>query len=399
MTPRRPHRATIFGFSLIELLVSMVIALVVTLAITSVLLRTEGTKRSTTSVNELNQTASVAAFMLDRAIRNAGSGFSQSWGSAYGCLLDVSQGSTHVLPVTIPSTSTFANVTQPIRLAPVIINKGLADTTGTAPQVRGDILVVMAGTAGISESPTPVGSLSGTSLVLPNKLGYRVGDLILLASQSVGASCMVQQIDDTAPATGSVSLGGTYYSSTGTNVNLASFGADTVALQIGSVSNMPQLQLYGVGNDNTLFSYDLMQPAATDAAIADGVVEMRALYGLDTTNPPDGVLDSWVDPVTGSGYEASVLTNGATSQAKLRRIVAVRIGLILRTSLEERASTPTSDPSLSYQRASSTVTLFNDLGGGTLAYTRTLTGNELNYRFRTVEVTIPLRNVLLAPQS
>ncbi len=397
MTPRRPHRATIFGFSLIELLVSMVIALVVTLAITSVLLRTEGTKRSTTSVNELNQTASVAAFVLDRAIRNAGSGFSQSWGTTYGCLLDVSQGSTHVLPVTIPSTSTFANVTQPIRLAPVIINKGLADT---GAQVRGDILVVMAGTAGISESPTPVGSLSGTSLVLPNKLGYRVGDLILLASQSVGAGCMMQQIDNTAPATGSVSLGGTYYSSAGTNVSLASFGADTVALQIGSVSNMPQLQLYGVGNDNTLFSYDLMQPAATDAAIADGVVEMRALYGVDTTNPPDGVLDSWVDPVPLSGYEASVLTNGgATSQAKLRRIVAVRFGLILRTSLEERPlSTSNPDPSLSYQRASSAVTLFNDLGG-TLAYTRTLTGSELNYRFRTVEVTIPLRNVLLAPQS
>ena len=67
------------------------------------------------------------------------------------------------------------------------------------------------------------------------------------------------------------------------------------------------------------------------------------------------------------------------------------LGFILRTSLEER--------SVDYQQPVGTaLTLFGDLGVG-LAQTRTLTGRELNYRFRTFEVTVPLRNVLLAPAS
>jgi hypothetical protein len=63
--------------------------------------------------------------------------------------------------------------------------------------------------------------------------------------------------------------------------------------------------------------------------------------------------------------------------------------------LEERAAGSTSDAALSYQRGSADVKLFSDLGS-TLEHTRTLTGTELNYRHRTFEVTIPLRNVALA---
>lgn len=396
MRPGIPPRARNAGFSLIELLVSMVIGLIVTLAITSVLIRTEGSKRSTTSVNDLNQNGAYAAFVLDRAIRSAGSGFSQSWSSLYGCRLDVSQGATHVLPmpVAIPAASTFASVPQTVRLAPVIIGKGLADSGG---QVRGDVLTVMSGTAGMGESPRPVqpGSVTATSLQLSNTLGYATDDLVLLSDAGVPGGCMLQQVGahartDTGP---SLPLAGTYYASTGTYVTLSNFGASTIVAQLGNASNNPPLfQLYGVGANHTLFSYDLLQPTPPDVPVADGVVEMRALYRVDNSGTFDGSNLAWIDPVAGSGYEASVLTNGSvTSQTNLRRIVAIRLGFILRTSLQERPQ--------DYQLpAGTTLTLFGDLGGA-LAQTRTLTGTDLNYRYRTVEETIPLRNVLLAPQS
>ena len=109
MKPPRRTRPGMSGFSLIELMVAMVIGLVVTLAISSVLIRSEGSKRSSTSVNDLNQTGAYAAFVLDRAVRSAGSGFSQRWGEVYGCQLDVSQGAgpTRVLPMpaAIPASS------------------------------------------------------------------------------------------------------------------------------------------------------------------------------------------------------------------------------------------------------------------------------------------------------
>ena len=391
MTTARVRRSTAIGFSLIELLVSMAIALVVTLAITAVMIRTEGSKRSTSSVNDINQTGAYVAYVLDRSIRSAGSGFAQRWRDSFGCAIDAAKTSAAILPMpaAFAASSPFANVPQTIRLAPVLIGKGLADT---ASQVRGDVLTVMGGTAGFGESPLTVqpASVTTTNLRLPNALGYATGDLVLLADTSVPAGCMMQQVS--AAVIDTLTFGGDYYKSTGTNVNLTNFGGSTVSIQLGSApNNPPQLQLYGVGDNNTLFSFDLLQLNGADAVpIADGVVEMRALYGVDTTTPPDGVLDAWIDPIAGSGYTRAELTDGsAAAQVKLRRIVAIRLGLVMRTSLQERNAVAPSG---------TTLTLFGDLGS-TLTQTRTITGNDTFYRFRTVELTIPLRNIMFAPSS
>lgn len=421
------------GFSLIELLVAMVIGLVVTLAVTSVLIRSEGSKRSSTSVNEINQTGAYTAFVLDRVIRSAGSGFSQRWSDVYGCLLDVSKASNAVLPVsaTIAAPSAFRNIkssstTLPIRLAPLIIGRDLADTTGVGAEVRGDVLIVMAGSAGVGESPQPVnpGSVDVTTtppqLQLQNTLGYRTNDLVLLSDTGVAAGCMMQQVGTLAAASyGQVlPLAGDYYRAAGTNVALTSFGASTIVMQLGSASttqpNRPQFFAYAVGENRTLYSYDLLNPLPTggvdnrpDVAIADNVVEMRAVYGLDTTSPPDGIINEWVR-ATGN-FEASVLTNGsAASRNRLRQIIAVRVGLILRTSLQERsAAAATSASGVTAQEtfqqpSAASLTLFEgltDSGGASLSYTRSVTGDDALYRYRPVDVTIPLRNVQLAPQS
>ncbi len=389
MNSIRTRRAVGTGFSLIELLVSMAIALVVTLAVTTVLVLNEGNKRSTTSVNDINQTGTYVAYVLDRSIRSAGSGFSQRWRDAYGCRIDAAKAGNTILPMPVAFPAPFATVPPEVRLVPVLIDKGRADAGG---QVRGDVLTVMGGTGGFGEMPQPVQpkGISNISLVLPNTVGYAAGDLVLVADKGVTAGCMLQQVS--AVAGGVLTFGGAYRNTTGTNVNLTSFGDSTVSIQLGnSPNNPPQLQLYGVGDDNTLFSYDLLQANGAGAMpIADGVVEMRALYGVDTSATPDGVLDAWIDPIAGSDYAAENLTNGsAAAQVRLRRIVAVRLGFILRTSLQERdAVVP----------GGTTLTLFSDLGN-TMQQTRTITGSDTRYRFRTIEVTIPLRNVLFAPAS
>lgn len=379
------------GFSLVELLVSMVIALLVTFAITAVMIRTEGSKRSTTSVNDVNQTGAYIAYVLDRSIRSAGSGFSQGWRYAFGCRINAAKSNAAILPMPSALPAPFASVPLTIRVAPVLIGKGLADTGTTT---RGDVLAVMGGTAGFSEASGAVlpGSVTSASMRLPNVVGYRAGDLLLLADPTVPAGCMLQQI--TAAAVDTLTFGGSYYKATGTNVNLTSFGATSFSMQLGnSSSNPPQFQLYGVGDNNTLFSHDLLQvTSATPVPIADNVVEMRALYGLDTTVPPDGVLDTWVDALANANpdldYSLAALTDGsAAAQTKLRRIVAIRVGLILRTSLKER--TAVSGP---------TVVLFSDLDAA-LQQTRTVTSSDSFYRFRAVEFTVPLRNVMFAPAT
>jgi type IV pilus assembly protein PilW len=171
--------------------------------------------------------------------------------------------------------------------------------------------------------------------------------------------------------------------------------------------------LYGVGDDSTLFTYDLLRMAGnvpTPTPLADGVVEMRALYGIDATLPapipmdttnstpvPNGRISAWVDPGSAvSGYTLAQLTSGSlAAQQQLRRIVAIRVGLILRTSLQERdyeryyGSAPGSAPN-------TTLTLFGDLPAA-LQQTRTIVGTDNLYRYRTFEFTVPLRNALYAP--
>ncbi len=381
------------GFSLLELMVSMVIGLVVTLAISAVMINSEGSRRSSTSVNDINQTGAYLAYVMDRTVRSAGSGFAQQ-PSVYGCLLDAAKSLTTILPLPAAAPAPFAGMPLNVRLAPVLIGSGLAGGGG-------DVLVVMSGTSGAGDSPQLIntGSATASSFRLPNALSYTKDDLILVGDSAVATGCMVQQVSGVIAD--ELTMGGDYYREVGL-ANLTDFGSGSVtgswSMQLGSWGvgreNSPKFEMFAVNSaDNAFYGLDLLQiTGAAPVALAEGVVEMRARYGIDTTSPAavgrrDGILDTWRSP-TGS-YAYSALTDGsAASQTSLRNIVAVRIGLILRTSLQEKADV---------YKANTPLKLFSDLGA--LEATRTITTgtNASKFRYRTVEFTVPLRNVIYAP--
>jgi type IV pilus assembly protein PilW len=116
--------------------------------------------------------------------------------------------------------------------------------------------------------------------------------------------------------------------------------------------------------------------------MADGVLELHALYGLDTSG--DQRIDQWVTP-TGNYAIASLMDGSLVANARLRTIVAVRVGWLLRSTLREGSAV-----------APASLRLFTDLGNA-LTYTRTLSTAEQRYRHRTLESTIPLRNLLITP--
>ena len=401
------------GVSLIELLVAMTISLITTLAVTVVLVNGERGKRSSASVNDLNQTGAYVAYVVDRHVRSAGSGFAQRWTEAFGCTLHASKGGSVIQPRTTALDAPFANAPQNPVVAPVMIRAGAADTTGASAQVRGDLVTVMAGTAAFSgTSPLALinsvhGNSSAGSLQLPNTLGFRDGDIVMLADSGVAQGCMTQQVSGLPSGSGGSTVilpfAGEYYAATGTGIQIGNFGGTTYALQLGNLpDNPPQMQVYGVGAQATLFAYDLLNFSGPDAPVpvADGVVEMRAIYGIDTSNPPDGRLDQWVLPDASTGFDGATLSNGsALSRQRLRQIVAVRFGFVLRTALREKEMQLPS----SYDSGSGTYTLrlFEDLvaAGHAVSRTRSIGGDDRYYRFRTVELTVPLRNVMLAPAS
>lgn len=381
MSPRLHPSRRPAGFSLIELMVAMVIGLILSVAVSRVLITSQESKLTTTSVNDINQTGSYLAYVLDRVVRSAGSGFA-SRRANYGCLLNASLSGTTILPRATALPAPFASVSGSFRLAPVLVYRG-------AGQAGSDVIAVMAGTSGYGEAPLPLiaGSATTTQVLLPNTVGYQANTLLLLADDTLSA-CMVGQVATSFAEAGdqTLALGGTYHDATGNNVNLIDFGisGNSVALALGRSNpslNPPEFRLYGVGNNATLFSYDLLRSDGTDSAVpvADGVLEMRAIYGVD--NDGNGTLDAWVSPGTAPWTSAALLDGSNTSRLNLGRIVALRIGLILRTSLPEKDTV--GRPS---------ITLFSGLAG---EVTRNFTGDERNYRYRTLEVTVPLRNQLM----
>jgi type IV pilus assembly protein PilW len=387
------------GVTLIELMVAVIIGLVVTLAVTSLLIFSESSKRTTTATNDMGQTGAYAAYVLDRAVRGAGSGFTQSWSlaGAFGCRLNATLPGTPNLPRGTAFPAPFATAflggasgSANLRVAPVLIGKSQSDAGS-------DVLVVMGGTASSGDVPRLILSSGKSSniLRLDSTTGLAEGDLGLVSASGT-TDCLLEQVHAStafADTSGNdaLPLGGTYYTASGSTTSLATLAVSGSAYftPLGNVNaGNTQFQMFGVGSNNTLYSYDLLMSNGTDAsqAIADGVAEMHALYGLDTN--ADGVLDTWVDPGA-AGYDIATLM---ATPAKARQVVAVRIALVLRSANYEKENANGELPS------PASLTLFKDLATS-LQQTISFSTSEQHFRHRVVESTIPLRNVLLLPTS
>jgi len=389
-----PHRRSIRGLTLIELLVAITIGLVLTLAVTGIVVVSESHRRSTTAVNDANQSGAYAASVLDLAVRSAGSGFVQAADQgAFGCQLSAGAVLPRATAFPAPFKNSFlAGKTASLRLAPVLIAKNQSDGGS-------DVLVVMSGNGAAGDVPRRITSAGDAStLKLDTSTGFNANDLVLV-SRSGTPDCLVEPISSVG--TGTLTLGGAGYAASGPTTAMSSFATDlsTYVTQLGSsgAGNAP-FQLFGVGDDNTLFAYDLLSSGTTPTsqALANDVMELHALYGLDSNG--DGILDSWASPdATGNPAEAAApgydIDTVMATPAKMKRIVAVRLALVLRdTNYEKDMVAPTA------------LTYFGDLknsAGASLAETTTLAANAStdvdarHYRYRVVETTIPLRNTLI----
>lgn len=398
---RSLRRRAQHGLTLIELMVALLISAILSLAIFAVLGAFEGRKRTTTTVNDASQAGNYAMYVIDRLARSAGSGIVQGGPQpqtfearralAYGCRLLVAQGGSQLWPRTPALPAPFANLAAgtagTLRVAPVVIAPSQSQGLGFNNEPS-DLLIVMAGSGGWGEAPHFLSTaVAANTATLTNAFGVAAGNLLLLANQPTSTSnvddCMIQQVGSvTAPAT--VGLSGTYAAAAIAGVSQGSYGASSLALNLGST---PSFMVFGVGDNATLMSYDLLQqrtPALQ--AVADNVYELHALYGADLVGS-DGTVDTWIDPRTATGtYALANLMNGSVaSAAAINQIKALRVALVLRSALRERDAV-----------SPATLEMFRDVG---MTRTRTLSADEQQFRYRVVEATIPLRNAMLTPPT
>jgi type IV pilus assembly protein PilW len=378
--------------TLVELLVAMVIGLGVTLAVSTLLVAGENHKRTTTSTNDAEQTGAYALYALDRALRGAGSAIAES---AYpsdrgvlGCRLNAGSFLPRATAFPAPFATAFlGGATSTLRVAPLLIGKGQSDNTAS------DALVVMGGSGAAGGVSRAINGIGGsTSLILESTVGFSQYDLALV-SQSGTTDCLLEEVSSvSSPPT--LTLSNTYlYYTAGTTTTLSTLAASTSSYvtPLGNAqANNVQFQLFGVGTNDTLYSYDLLQNQLqvqgtgtdTSQAIADGVVQMNAIYGIEGTATP-GVIGTWADPGD-VGYDISTVM---TTPATMETIIAVRVALVVRGEYyDKNLVSPTS------------LVIFNGYtnGAGTsLSKTIALNSTAQHYRYRVFEFTVPLRNMLL----
>ncbi|WAC74262.1 PilW family protein [Roseateles sp. SL47] len=372
------------GFSLIELMVSIVIALGMIVTMGVVMGKFESAKREGASSSDLSSTAAYLSYDLDRQIRNAGSGFSTAYSEVFGCELTVSRDGAQILPSLQAFQAPFASVPTTLRMVPLMVFPGIGPNTA-----KSDVLQLMAGTAGIGEVATQVrvNSVQTNTLRVTAATGLQANDLLLISESS--RPCMLEQVSSAYVANNQqVDLAGSFYASVinGQALNDRSTGAYAHAMSMGNASNgnRPRFFLLGLNASNQLVRYDLLRVGNLGSSldqgvpIAEGVMDMKVRYGVDTSATPDGTVDTWVTP-SDTNYNVSTL-NTATSQAQLIRVLAVKIDLVLRADTIEKDTV-----------APPTLTLFAGLSSSLQA---TYTVTDRYRRHVVVEITVPIRNAL-----
>jgi type IV pilus assembly protein PilW len=380
------------GMTLVELLVAMAMGIAVVLVVSTLLVAGENHKRTTTSTNDADQTGAYAFHALDRALRGAGSAIAESVypsdRGVLGCILNVGG----ILPTSTPFPAPFglflSGGTANLRVAPLLIGAAMSQSTNS------DVLMVMSGSgAGGGVSRPEYGAGGSTSLILESTVGFNQYDMALVTQPGV-PDCLLEEVSSTSAS--ALTLGTAspyYYTSTSSSANLATLAASTQSYVTplgNAAANNVQFLLFGVGSDYTLYSYDLLQNATlvqglganSSQAITDGVVQMNAIYGIESTTAP-GTIDHWAAPLSAQGYDIATVM---TTPALMKTIIAVRVAVVVRGEYYDK-----------HQVSPATLPIFT-------GYTNTVTSTDLSrnvtipdrgYRYRVFEFTVPLRNMIL----
>jgi type IV pilus assembly protein PilW len=402
------------GFSMVELMVAMLIGLIGMIIIFQVFEVSEGIKRTTTSGGDAQQNGAVALYLIERDLRNAGNGFNDT--PTAGCQI-IGYDSKRATP-------NFPTAPDTLLLVPArIISTGVATDPDQLTIFYGSKPHIVNATTLTTPMATPVADLN-----VRNPYGYRPGDLILLQDPGTAKNCSIMEVTATPasvpppPAPGNVAhstssytvlLGagvaatsrfnpagglGVIYNGTGANATLV-FNLGNLYEPAGT-PNLPVHNTYAIVNRSlqvtSLFVPTL--PAASPSpgvnTVADNIVHMRALYGIDTgpydaNGYGDGIIDSYVDAATFNG----MVLNGFAPP--WRYAVAVRVALVARSALAEKPSEGASgcDATTDGSETPPGADRRPRWSGGIFSLANDPDGTSWKcYRYRVFETTVPMRN-------
>ena len=354
------------GFSLVEILVAMVISLMGVLIIFQVFEVSEGIKRTSTGGGDAQQNGLLALVAIERDARM--SGFGINYAPLLGCVVHGDESGR-----SIDFTLTAAEITDEVSAA-------------------GDSISFVYGNSNLLLAPpklTTAVSTTSTFFRVDNRYGFDINDLVVLGQ--VGNTCSLAQATGLPTAVGQqdqiTRTGGNF---NGTDLSDAYDVWDNISQSGGRIYSMgpnPSAMLYAVDAATWRLMARNVVTSGIAEALAEGIVQLQAEYGKDTSVTADGTVDVWNTTAPANADEWS-------------RVLALRIAVVARSAMAEKPGADgkcrdVNDPDDPIKPLTDPTKRMKWAGGALdVTYLTTAATDWTCYRYRVFETMVPLRNLI-----
>jgi type IV pilus assembly protein PilW len=382
------------GFSLIELMVSVLIGMLALLFATRLITSGERNKQAALGGSDAMQNGMLAMFSISNDANQAGFGLNDPIVTGCDTLLTDSGG------FALAPASRGAATVHP--MAAAVIEPGGANPDRITLYAGGSF----GGTATLRLTADYSG---GTEIDVDRKpYGFAQGDVILVAPETLGGSCALAQISsDPTTLAGPpekqyiMITGGSDYRFNGGSLGASFKGGAARLFDLGPMASLG-FHSWSVADGVLRLSGTSMQDAAAGAAVADNIVSIKAQYGFDTRG---GAAFQPGSGVQVSRWSASMIDadgdSVAGSAGDYQRIAALRLAVVARSKAPERADASTG----TCTTTASQPTVFSSAQpAGVAAVPVTVnvavSGDPVDwhcYRYRVFETIVPLRNMSWRP--
>ncbi len=369
------------GLSLVEIMVGVLIGMIGIVVIFQMLATAEERKRTVSSGSDVQVSGVIGLTSIERDVREAGYGFSSAGYDA---------GITPVMGCTVNAYDTARpTAAYTYRLTPVQIIQG----AGTAS----DTIIVLRGNSNTFPAAYVFTESTDTSKKTRGRAGIAPRDYLLVGRTTPTLDCMTIEITDVTDADSLTirnNQGSFSYpvylpdGSTTTQTRIARHNNATppityTAGYLFNLGNSPRRNIWTVAGGKLQVTNDLLYQDTNGngvndpVEIADNVITLQAEYGIDANNNGRIETGEWT-------------TTDPAAVAQWANVLAVRLGMLVRSGQYERTTVTTTVPS--WAGGQFTITNLDNSASNTTPADPA--NNWRNYRYRVYETVIPLRNML-----
>ncbi len=391
------------GFSLIEVLISMVLALITFLVMFQMFESWDRSKRSTASGGGAMVTGALAMFRIERDLRLAGFGFGNA--PDLGCTVSTYDNARPDDAAAGAVSATASNVYTFPLVALEIVNGTTDQIVTSYGSSEGISATRFFGTSSAGAQPYTALTSNSATMEIGARGGIHQGDLVVIAQDS-GACNLVEATDTSSTDRRTFSFTGGNYTHfyTGATNTAPRYNDPGGLLASGATGRVyvlgprPQRRIWQIRDNRTLaYTNDLRWTdttnnttgaATADSAndftdIADNIVNLQAEYGIAT--PSGSAAAPTCTPVNNPTW-----TSAAPATACQPFVWAVRVGLLARSDQFEKAAiTPTAP---TWAGGSFGMTNLDGSAGNTVPTNPVQ--DWRHYRYKVFESVIPIKNVM-----